>query len=501
MNIMKHPIAVASLTTVTALAGLAAYSTAPVASPVNDFTPTSAGMPAEPATEPSAEMAMARCVETEHLGAIFAPGTDPEVVARVSELIHQIGVDRFSSDGTRWPGAINTPVTITYSFPSDGITVFDGINGGTDPNSLNATLTGIFGSEAAWKSQFAAIFQDWSDITGNVYVEVSDDDAPMGSSGPLHGGAGRGDLRITAIPMDGGSGVLAYNYFPGAGDGGDMVLDEDENWGNPTNGLRFFRNILSHEHGHGMGLGHVCPAVGIKLMEPFLNTAFDGPQHDDIRGATHLYGDFYEPNNNAASAGFIKSHSGPGSEPFTLVNMALRDGSDDDYYTFSVDGPGSIDVNVEIVGDIYENNGQDASCAPTGIFFDSFVKVDPDLAVLDVDGSSVLASVDANGLGGDESLAGVVLPAAGTYYIRVQSVVANGAAQIYDLTGSVTIDAVGGGCIADLNGDMIVDTADLGIIINNFGTPGPAGDLNGDMIVNTADLGTLIGVFGTCTPL
>lgn len=56
MNIMKHPIAVASLTTVTALAGLAAYSTAPVASPVNDFTPTSAGMPAEPAAEPSAEM-------------------------------------------------------------------------------------------------------------------------------------------------------------------------------------------------------------------------------------------------------------------------------------------------------------------------------------------------------------------------------------------------------------------------------------------------------------
>ena len=486
---MKNLLSIASLTAVTALAGIAAVSSAPSAPAIS--------LAAAAVNQPTA-----RCFESDAMSAIFAPGTDPKIVARVSQLIRQNVTDRFSSDGSRWPGAVNTPVTITYSFPSDGVTVSNAIFGGSAPNTLNASLTSKFGSVAAWKAQFAGIFQDWSDITGNIYVEVADDDAPMGSSGPLNGGSGRGDLRITSIPLDGASSVLAYNFFPGAGDGGDMVIDAAENWGNPSNGFIFFRNTLSHEHGHGMGLGHVCPANGTKLMEPFLSTAFDGPRHDDIRGATFLYGDYYEPNDNAASAGFFGAHAGAGSTPFLIPDMALRDDADDDYYAFSVDGVGSIDVAVEIVGEVYDNSTQngDGSCN-SGNIFDSTLRVDPDLAVLDVNGSTVLASVDANGLGGDETLASVTLPAAGTYYVRVRSVSAAGAAQIYDLTGSITIDAVAAGCVADLNGDMIVDTADLGILIANFGTAGPVADLNNDMLVDTADLGILIGVFGTCTPL
>jgi len=50
---------------------------------------------------------------------------------------------------------------------------------------------------------------------------------------------------------------------------------------------------------------------------------------------------------------------------------------------------------------------------------------------------------------------------------------------------------------ADLNGDGIVDTADLGILIGAFGTADSVADLNGDGIVDTADLGNLIGAFGT----
>ena len=53
------------------------------------------------------------------------------------------------------------------------------------------------------------------------------------------------------------------------------------------------------------------------------------------------------------------------------------------------------------------------------------------------------------------------------------------------------------GLLADLNGDNIVDTADLGVLISVFGTAGPAGDLNGDGVVDTADLGILIGAFGS----
>ena len=55
-------------------------------------------------------------------------------------------------------------------------------------------------------------------------------------------------------------------------------------------------------------------------------------------------------------------------------------------------------------------------------------------------------------------------------------------------------------CIGDLNGDNTVDTADLGILIGQFGTAGAGADINGDGIVDTADLGTLIGAFGMICP-
>ena len=52
-------------------------------------------------------------------------------------------------------------------------------------------------------------------------------------------------------------------------------------------------------------------------------------------------------------------------------------------------------------------------------------------------------------------------------------------------------------CRADINGDGVVDTADLGLLIGQFGTAGPEADLNMDGVVDTADLGILIGEFGS----
>ncbi|MCB9837752.1 MAG: hypothetical protein H6813_00295 [Phycisphaeraceae bacterium] len=56
----------------------------------------------------------------------------------------------------------------------------------------------------------------------------------------------------------------------------------------------------------------------------------------------------------------------------------------------------------------------------------------------------------------------------------------------------MTIDPL----VGDLNLDGVVDTADLGLLLGAFGTPGPVGDINGDMVVDTADLGLLLGNFG-----
>ena len=52
-------------------------------------------------------------------------------------------------------------------------------------------------------------------------------------------------------------------------------------------------------------------------------------------------------------------------------------------------------------------------------------------------------------------------------------------------------------CPADLNGDDVVDGADLGALLGQWGGPGIA-DLNGDGVVDGADLGVLLGAWGGC---
>ncbi len=52
-------------------------------------------------------------------------------------------------------------------------------------------------------------------------------------------------------------------------------------------------------------------------------------------------------------------------------------------------------------------------------------------------------------------------------------------------------------CPADLNNDGVVDSADLGILLLNFGSPG-LGDLNNDGTVDSADIGLLLLNFGDC---
>lgn len=52
-------------------------------------------------------------------------------------------------------------------------------------------------------------------------------------------------------------------------------------------------------------------------------------------------------------------------------------------------------------------------------------------------------------------------------------------------------------CPADLNGDDIVDGADLGILLAAWGTSGP-GDFNGNGIVDGGDLGLMLGSTGVC---
>ncbi len=52
-------------------------------------------------------------------------------------------------------------------------------------------------------------------------------------------------------------------------------------------------------------------------------------------------------------------------------------------------------------------------------------------------------------------------------------------------------------CDGDINGDGVVNGADLGLLLNQWGGPGSA-DINGDGVVDGADLGLLLAAWGPC---
>ncbi|MFQ5591153.1 MAG: matrixin family metalloprotease, partial [Phycisphaerae bacterium] len=231
----------------------------------------------------------------------FAPGTPREVMARVHAAIfpREFNGSRYFTGGS-WSG-IGEPTIITWSLVPDGLFISGDVGEPGSPSALFARMDSLFGNRSLWINLIQFSLERWAQLTGVQYVRVTapgvdwDDGAPWGSSGS----AARGDVRIAMHNIDGDAGILAYNFFP---QNGDMVLDEGESWQDSLESFRFLRNVIMHEHGHGLGLGHVCTGISAQLMNPFLNLSFDGPQHDDIRGGQRQHGDPFEPDNTVTEA-------------------------------------------------------------------------------------------------------------------------------------------------------------------------------------------------------
>ncbi len=429
----------------------------------------------------------APCEMFEYGSVLAAPGTPPDVIQDTYDRMMQWLADnpwegdgptaRFQP-GDRWGGigGRGVAVDLTYSFPPDGI----GVSGGA--NSLNATLDGIYGSTATWKQIFADEFQRWADATGNTYTEVSDDGATWPSApGPFNGSSSRGDVRIVMGPNDGSGSVLAFNFFP---DNGDMYFDVAENWGNGT----FFRNVIAHEHGHGLGLNHVCPANSSKLMEPFANFLV-GPRFDDRLAGQYLYGDFFEPNNSGGSsvdlAGLGLTNNGI---PVVIDEMSLHSSSDFDLFRVEAE-PGTI-INVQAipVGPTYTQGPQVGNCNTGSTFIAS------EIGDLKVDilrpSFSAAASSDSGGFGDSETIQGFTADQLGNWFIRVSSTAGIGfeEAQMYDviisLQGGTPPDP------ADIDGNGCVDSTDLAILIAAWNSDDA--DITGDGVTNASDLAALI---------
>jgi hypothetical protein len=344
----------------------------------------------------------------------FAPNTPEEEVLRLVNRIYNnplsyISSSRWTSTATGTTGGQGDPTVLTYSFVPDGITVPDDPppNGyGNQTNNINAMMIAKFGSVANGKAKFRQVFNEWQNLTGLTYIEETNDDGAALFSSPGVLGV-RGDIRISAIPMDGSSGVLAYNYFPNTGD---MVLDNAESWQSSSNDYRYFRNVVAHEAGHGIGLSHVCPDDCQFLMEPFICTAYDGPQHDDIRGGQRQYGDTCETNNTAATATSLGS---PANGLTTMTNLSIDDNADTDYYSFTVPANRQITITVTPTGQFFDQCAQTQACTCAG---SDTVRTTDDqdliLRLYGTNGTTVLAEASINGAGQAEIIPNTGLPGA-----------------------------------------------------------------------------------------
>jgi len=372
----------------------------------------------------------------------FAPETNPKYAWLINELLdYQFVSDDGSrfQQGSRWSRTAvsgnglqqGQPTTITYSFAPDGSFVPDsGLGSGN--STLFQWLNGLYGNPANWQTLFQSVFSRWAQLTGTSYIfEPNDDGAPMSSQRGVLGV--RGDVRIFAFnyPADGDFGVLAYNFFP---NNGDMAIDAFDAFYNNTDGSSLrFRNVVAHEHGHGLGMAHVCPAIQTKLMEPFISTAYDGPQLDDILNGIRHYGDIAEPNDTIAQATDLGSLAIGGS--LSMSNLGIDDDADDDIFHISVDQRTFITLTTSPDADVYAQGQQTTQCNG-GTLTDYNSIQDLQITAMDSSGN-VLATANDSGIGDPETML-FLAPAAGDYFFMIDgaSIVNNVQRYLLDATGS-----------------------------------------------------------------
>lgn len=383
-------------------------------------------------------------VASAHAGApvsvtCFAPGTDTRIVQAFRRVENAISNYRPSNRWTNTAsGTVNQggPMTLTWNLVTDGTSIAPIESGASATTSnLRAYAVSAYGSESNFRAQLRTVFSRYEELTGIRFVEVNYDD---GSTLPNQGSLNvRADIRIGGTPIDGNGNVLAYNYFPNFSD---MVLDTTDSFltnvvtpQNP-NPLRLLRNTVSHEHGHGLGLDHVCPVNETKLMEPFVSLSFEGPQLDDIQAYQNFYGDTNEspaPNNSSGAATNLGTL---GIESKTIDTVSISHNGDTDFFKFQTSA-----TNRKLVGTLsipfssYLEGAQngDGSCSAGTTFNPNTVR-NLGLRVLNNSGT-VLAEANTQAAGGTETVTIDSLTGTGPFFVQVFSSDAINAAQLYRL--------------------------------------------------------------------
>jgi len=385
-------------------------------------------------------------------GDAFCTHTPPETIENGFQFNPN---QRWSRSATnRGPLSQGDPMTLTWSFIPDGSQAGNagfscGVTGETAgaASDLIAFLDGIYGvvnggsnlTTRPWFGVFQAAFDNWGRLNGVNYIYEPNDDGANAAGSGLSGNLGvRGDLRIGGHFIDGESGpnVLACNFFANSGD---MIIDT----GNPSfygpnprdPQSRGFRNVLEHEHGHGLSFNHVCPTNRTKLMEPSVTGAFLGAQEDDILAANRGYGDRDEfPSQNDTSATATSLGGVANNSSVNRAQISIDGNSDQDFYSFTAPPNSRATVTVTPTGSSYLNGPQNrnGSCS-AGTNFNSLIENNLGVELRGQSGSNILATANSRPAGTNERIANVSLSeGSGTYFVRVFG--NRDRAQLYDLT-------------------------------------------------------------------
>jgi len=435
----------------------------------------------------------------------FAPGTSTKFAWVINEMLDYQFV---SDDGSRFQQANRWTRTaidgngltqgdatnMTYSFAPDGSPISNtGLGAGN--SQLFQWLDARYASTETWQALFHSVFDRWGELTGITYTwEENDDGRRMSSAAGIVGV--RGDVRIFAFnyPLDGNFGVLAYNFFP---NDGDMALDAfDSFYNSQSNNSIRLRNVVSHEHGHGLGMAHVCPATQTKLMEPFVSTLYNGPQLDDILNGQRHYGDPQEPNNSAGIATDLGSF---GSFGFANIDEAsIDDNSDVDWFRIETTERSQILFGVSPNAGTYRQGPQTTSCSTgNNTNYNTMHDLKLDLYLLP-DLVTPVASINANLAGTGETLI-YDAETPGEYYIEVSPDTSTNNIQRYNASLLVTaLPPVE--CPADLTGDGEVNFFDVAEFLGAFGAMEPAADFTGDGKYNFFDVAAFLTAFAEGCP-
>lgn len=348
------------------------------------------------------------------------------------------------------PGGLAAPASLTYSFPDDGTQWgLPVVNPNVGPSDLDAKLTALFGSNQLDRGRelIRQGLASWHRYVGLDYREVADDGSAMDQS--VTRTPARGDIRIGGLEF-GTSTFLAYNAFPsdappaGVG-GGDMAINTSffipSDFGDPANTYRFFRNTVSHEHGHGIGLIHSVPCNDTKLLEPFISSLFDTVQLDDIRGAHRNYGDRLAPNQTPEDAHDFGDLTSPSPrsviEPILSTNGASGPaGTSADWFRFSISSPQDVTITVTPLGGSYTAGQQTGGCNGTTALINAEEAGNLTIVLYSDDGVTAVGSA-LSAPAGDPEILFMPQLAPGTYTLRVRDVgpnpSANQVVQLYSL--------------------------------------------------------------------